>query len=128
MPIYEYGCSGCGHVMELLMRVSDPAPEACEKCGSPVAKKISQTTFALKGSGWYVTDYKAGAKATASAEAENSGKTEAPVTEVKKDDPASPAASTSTSPSKPAPTTPTPTAGASSSGTSGNGGSGSVKT
>lgn len=58
MPIYEFKCTECENVEEHLMRLSDPPPAACGKCGSPMSKLISQTSFALKGSGWYVTDYK----------------------------------------------------------------------
>jgi putative FmdB family regulatory protein len=57
MPIYEYKCDSCGKVEELLMKISDPDPVGCSACGGPVNKLISQSSFALKGSGWYVTDY-----------------------------------------------------------------------
>ena len=59
MPLYEYQCQKCGHIDEYLMKFSDPDPHDCQKCHGPVAKKVSQTSFALKGDGWYVTDYKA---------------------------------------------------------------------
>jgi putative FmdB family regulatory protein len=58
MPIYEYKCVSCGQVDEHLMRFSDPDPTECTKCGSSVQKIVSQTSFSLKGEGWYVTDYK----------------------------------------------------------------------
>ena len=58
MPIYEYKCEKCGNLDEHLMRFSDPDPEGCSKCGDPVHKIVSQTSFSLKGTGWYVTDYK----------------------------------------------------------------------
>jgi putative FmdB family regulatory protein len=58
MPIYEYECSSCGSVFEKMQRITEPTPETCEICGNgPVHKLISQSTFILKGSGWYVTDY-----------------------------------------------------------------------
>lgn len=57
MPIYEYRCSKCGHVLEAWQKLSDPPLRACEVCGAPVKKIISHNTFHLKGSGWYVTDY-----------------------------------------------------------------------
>ena len=58
MPIYEYECSACGHEFEVMQKVSDPPIRKCEQCGRLKAKKmISQTSFVLKGSGWYVTDY-----------------------------------------------------------------------
>lgn len=58
MPIYEFKCSACSNIDEILMRMSDPSPEGCSKCGASVAKIISNTSFSLKGEGWYVTDYK----------------------------------------------------------------------
>jgi len=57
MPIYEYKCSKCGHIQEAWQKFSDPPLEGCEVCGSPVKKIISNNTFHLKGTGWYVTDY-----------------------------------------------------------------------
>ena len=57
MPIYEYQCSKCGNITEVWQKFSDPPIEDCKKCGGPVKKIISQNTFHLKGSGWYVTDY-----------------------------------------------------------------------
>lgn len=62
MPIYEYACPDCGHTFEELMRVSDPDP-TCARCGGTVKKLMSNTSFQLKGSGWYVTDYKGGGEA-----------------------------------------------------------------
>lgn len=57
MPIYEYQCTQCGNIVEVWQKFSDPPNEKCEKCGGPLKKIISQNTFHLKGSGWYVTDY-----------------------------------------------------------------------
>lgn len=60
MPIYEYRCLRCEKVSEFFLRVSDPHPESCPRCGDvgSLRKQISQTSFSLKGEGWYVTDYK----------------------------------------------------------------------
>jgi putative FmdB family regulatory protein len=59
MPIYEYACESCGHRFDLLQRLSDPDPDACPACGrADVRRLISLSSFHLKGSGWYVTDYK----------------------------------------------------------------------
>jgi putative FmdB family regulatory protein len=69
MPLYEYKCRTCGNVDEHLMRMSDPHPAGCTKCEGPVEKLLSQTSFALKGSGWYVTDYKPGRAGEAKADA-----------------------------------------------------------
>ena len=58
MPIYEYYCNACGHEFELIQKITDSPVRKCEACGKLQAKrKISQTSFVLKGSGWYVTDY-----------------------------------------------------------------------
>ncbi len=57
MPIYEYKCTKCGHQIEALQKFSDPPLTECELCHGRVRKMISQSSFHLKGSGWYVTDY-----------------------------------------------------------------------
>lgn len=62
MPIYEYECTKCGEITEVWQKFSDPPITRCEKCSGKVRKLISQSTFHLKGTGWYVTDY--GSKAT----------------------------------------------------------------
>ena len=56
MPIYEYHCSKCGD-FETMQRMSDKPLTACPTCRRKVTKLISSTTFHLKGSGWYITDY-----------------------------------------------------------------------
>ena len=58
MPIYEYKCDSCGQLEEHLMKHSDPDPQNCGACGGNLKKAVSQTSFSLKGQGWYVTDYK----------------------------------------------------------------------
>ena len=89
MPIYEYECKKCGHQMEVFQMFSDAPLSKCEVCNGKVRKLISQNTFHLKGSGWYVTDY-------ASKEASPNGKKkESPSTEAKKTD-TKPAKDTST--------------------------------
>jgi len=69
MPIYEYECSNCGNVEEVLQKFSDSPLTTCRKCSGELHKLISQSSFHLKGSGWYVTDYagKSGGGASASA-------------------------------------------------------------
>ncbi|AKH70407.1 putative regulatory protein, FmdB family [Spongiibacter sp. IMCC21906] len=63
MPIYEYGCESCGHDMEALQKMSDPALIDCPACQKPtLVKKISAAAFRLKGGGWYETDFKTGDK------------------------------------------------------------------
>jgi putative FmdB family regulatory protein len=56
MPIYEYHCNKCGD-FETMQRMSDKPLTTCPTCRRKVTKLISSTTFHLKGSGWYVTDY-----------------------------------------------------------------------
>ncbi len=59
MPIYEYICRSCSLEKEHLQKMSDPPIVNCPECGSShYVKKISAAGFQLKGSGWYVTDFK----------------------------------------------------------------------
>ncbi len=74
MPIYEYECEKCGQQTEALQRFSDPPISKCESCHGKLKKLISQSTFHLKGTGWYVTDY--APKSASSNAASNSGKTQ----------------------------------------------------
>jgi putative FmdB family regulatory protein len=57
MPMYEYRCAACGHQFELRQKFSDKPVTECPECGGEVQKLISQTSFALKGSGWYSEGY-----------------------------------------------------------------------
>ncbi|MBI4514910.1 MAG: zinc ribbon domain-containing protein [Deltaproteobacteria bacterium] len=72
MPIYEYGCPKCGH-FELVQKFSDPALKRCPTCKGKVAKLMSNTSFQLKGTGWYATDY---ARKGPTSGASNGGSTE----------------------------------------------------
>jgi putative FmdB family regulatory protein len=65
MPIYEYKCKKCGKEFEMFQGITDPAATACRFCSGPVRKMVSLSSFHLKGSGWYATDY-SGKKAPAS--------------------------------------------------------------
>ena len=63
MPIYEYRCEACGHELEAIQKMSDAPLADCPECGDASLKKlISAAGFRLKGSGWYETDFKGGAK------------------------------------------------------------------
>ena len=66
MPIYEYRCSACGHELEALQKLRDAPLTVCPSCGKPeLRKQVSAAGFQLKGSGWYVTDFRnSGAKAS----------------------------------------------------------------
>ena len=73
MPIYEYSCEACGATFETMQRITEPPAETCDVCGAgPVHKLISQSTFILKGSGWYVTDYGKGKNNAQAAKKETS--------------------------------------------------------
>jgi putative FmdB family regulatory protein len=56
VPIYEYQCKTCGKVQELIILTGDDEPEKCE-CGGELKKIVSHSSFHLKGTGWYATDY-----------------------------------------------------------------------
>ena len=57
MPIYEYICEKCGSHIELIQKINDAPLKRCAKCRGKLEKTVSRTSFQLKGSGWYVTDY-----------------------------------------------------------------------
>jgi putative FmdB family regulatory protein len=57
MPIYEYECPKCGRIEEVLQKISDKPLTQCKHCSGKLHKLVSQSTFHLKGTGWYVTDY-----------------------------------------------------------------------
>ena len=57
MPVYEYQCTKCGQIQEAFQKISEPALTTCSHCKGNLTKLISQSSFHLKGSGWYVTDY-----------------------------------------------------------------------
>jgi len=57
MPLYEYQCTACREVCEVLQKAKDGPLERCPKCGAPVIKLISSPAIQFKGNGWYITDY-----------------------------------------------------------------------
>lgn len=57
MPIYEYQCTKCGEVFEAFQKITDEPLSQCKFCKAKVEKLISHSSFQLKGSGWYLTDY-----------------------------------------------------------------------
>jgi putative FmdB family regulatory protein len=59
MPIYEYQCRKCNAHIEAMQKMTDKPLVKCRKCGGRLEKQWSSTSFQLKGSGWYVTDYAA---------------------------------------------------------------------
>jgi putative FmdB family regulatory protein len=82
MPIYEYECAKCGKIHEAWQKITDKPLQRCEACSGRLHKLISHSSFHLKGSGWYVTDYAGSAKTGASA----STKTETDAASPKKAD------------------------------------------
>src|SRR5919198_3269538 len=73
MPIYEYQCESCGRQFEVMQRMTEPLLATCASCGGHVRRLISQTSFVLKGSGWYVTDYPSESRKKAMAKEKNGG-------------------------------------------------------
>jgi putative FmdB family regulatory protein len=68
MPIYEYQCQKCGD-FEVTQKITDKALARCPTCKGKVKKLISNTSFQLKGTGWYVTDYQRKEKPAADGKA-----------------------------------------------------------
>lgn len=77
MPIYEYQCTACGHQLEALQKVSDPALTHCDACNSEnLQKLVSAAGFQLKGTGWYATDFKNTGKPTTTTKSTDAATTE----------------------------------------------------
>ncbi len=80
MPIYAYKCSACGHADDVMQKIADAPLTDCPACGkSAYAKQLTAPGFALKGSGWYATDFKGGGKPAekpAGSDAKTESKTE----------------------------------------------------
>jgi putative FmdB family regulatory protein len=58
MPIYEFRCQRCDTVFEQILSIHSGGKSTCPACGKPARRLISRSSFQLKGSGWYATDYK----------------------------------------------------------------------
>jgi putative FmdB family regulatory protein len=115
MPIYAYRCDSCGHTADVLQKISAPALTECPACGaSTYSKQLTAAAFQLKGSGWYVTDFRDNGKKA-------EGKSETPGAEGKaeakaetKPEASSPASAPAAGPaSAPAASSPAPAAPAS---------------
>ena len=88
MPIYEYECTKCGKLTEAWQKISDPPLTECDLCTGRMKKVMSQNSFHLKGSGWYVTDYASGHSGSApSKEDSNESSVGKKADEVTKDKP-----------------------------------------
>lgn len=75
MPLYEYRCSRCQHVTEVIQKFSDPPLKTCSECGGRLEQVLSAPAIKFKGSGWYVTDY-AGKGSSSKSESEKSDSNE----------------------------------------------------
>jgi len=124
MPIYAYKCSACGHAQDTLQKMSDAPLTVCPACGAAAyQKQVTAAGFQLKGSGWYVTDFRdgggkktsdstgktddgAGKSADSAGKAADAGSADKPA--------AAPAPAASPAPAAPAPAAAPPAAPASS--------------
>ncbi|MCD6704863.1 MAG: zinc ribbon domain-containing protein [Thiobacillus sp.] len=71
MPIYTYKCASCGFVQDEMQKMSDALLTVCPSCGkADYAKQVTAAGFALKGTGWYATDFKDGGSKSAAAKSE----------------------------------------------------------
>jgi len=112
MPIYAYKCTACGHAEDVLQKISDAPLTVCPACGqASYAKQVTAAGFQLKGSGWYVTDFRGNGNAGNAGNGSGAASPAAPASK--------PAASGdggsagSSAASTPAPAAPAPTASSS---------------
>ena len=112
MPIYAYKCESCGHAKDVLQKIADEPLNTCPACGAAsFRKQVTAAGFQLKGSGWYVTDFRGGNTATApavAADAKPAGDASAGATPAAPAAPAATAAAPAAAPATPAKPTPTP--------------------
>ncbi len=74
MPIYAYRCSACGHAKDVLQKLSDAVLTTCPACHAETfSKQVTAAGFQLKGSGWYVTDFRGGSAGAKAAEGSSAG-------------------------------------------------------
>lgn len=81
MPIYAYKCGSCGHAKDVLQKISDAPLTVCPACGAEAfSKQVTAAGFQLKGSGWYVTDFRGGSGGSSApaTDSKTEPKTEAP--------------------------------------------------
>ncbi|MEZ5644410.1 MAG: FmdB family zinc ribbon protein [Burkholderiaceae bacterium] len=116
MPIYAYKCASCGHAKDVLQKMSDAPLSTCPACGQATfQKQLTAAGFQLKGSGWYVTDFRGGDSKSEAAASPSKGSGDAPAASDAAASAPSSGASTAAPASAPAPApaaaTPTPAAG-----------------
>ncbi len=86
MPIYAYKCESCGYAKDVLQKMSDAPLTDCPQCGaSSFKKQLTAAGFQLKGSGWYVTDFRSGNNAGNAAPGAKGADGESPAQEGKAD-------------------------------------------
>jgi putative FmdB family regulatory protein len=74
MPIYAYRCETCGYAKDVLQKMSDAPLSVCPECGKDTFRKqVTAAGFQLKGSGWYVTDFRGGSGGTSAPATSNQG-------------------------------------------------------
>lgn len=99
MPIYAYKCGTCGHAKDVLQKISDAPLTVCPACGAEAfSKQVTAAGFQLKGSGWYVTDFRGGSGGSSApaTEAKSESKTESSASASGGDAPKKEASSAST--------------------------------
>lgn len=103
MPIYAYKCESCGHAKDVLQKISDPVLTQCPACGADAFRKqVTAAGFQLKGSGWYVTDFRGGNTGGAAASSGDTRSADSKPAESKSTDSPAPAASAPAAPASPA--------------------------
>lgn len=108
MPIYAYKCESCGHAKDVLQKMSDDPLTVCPSCGQASFKKqLTAAGFQLKGSGWYVTDFREGSKPAATPAADGASAAPAkPAGDATAAPAPAPAAAPAAAPAPATPTTP----------------------
>lgn len=108
MPIYAYRCEACGFAKDVLQKMSDAQLTECPSCGkSSFKKQVTAAGFQLKGSGWYVTDFRGGDKGAGASGAPTSAPSSAAGTAAPASASATPASSGTPAASKPGASTKT---------------------
>ena len=85
MPIYEYKCQKCG-IIEVTQRITEKPLAKCPTCKSKIKKLISNTSFQLKGTGWYITDYARKGQSNGESKSESKSKSSSTVSSESKSD------------------------------------------
>ena len=105
MPIYAYKCESCGFAKDVLQKISDTPLQDCPQChASTFKKQLTAAGFQLKGSGWYVTDFKGGSAPSTSVAPSTTDSASAPVVAAD----SAPAVTPTTASASPTPATSTP--------------------